>query len=189
LDDPDSELFAVDHEELEAVVELLGGEAPEIDSMLHDLPERAGDELLELFLATRNGEVNLTVTVVRGGGVSARATVSTRHATTQARHLESVEWSQPGRDLLRGILFRIDTRRGKIAVDTSLDEDESAKVVEASFSLDLLEPLRAALHGYVEVEVEVLEERRPYERTARGQLMNVIAVRDAETDPGHDSVA
>jgi hypothetical protein len=50
-------------------------------------------------------------------------------------------------------------------------------IVEATFTSNLLETLRKALNHEVEIDVEVVEEKRPYERTARNRIMSVVEVR------------
>jgi hypothetical protein len=91
--------------------------------------------------------------------------------------LEDTKWSEPGVDHVRGLLFRIDTKRARIAVDADPEEEDGEPVVvEAVFSMDKLEELRAALRHRVDVEVSVLEERRRYERTARARTVTVTSV-------------
>lgn len=176
LDNPEGELVVADHRELETVVHLLETRTDRIDEALRELPERAGDELVELLGATEGGQVDMRVVALRDGDVSARADVPTGEARAVSRHLSSTKWSETGQQALTGVLFRIDTRNEKIALDVYDEESEASEIVEASFSIDLLETLRPALHGYVEVVVDVREERRPYERTARGRSMSVVSV-------------
>lgn len=177
LDNPEGELVVVDHREMEAVVELLEIDQDRMDEKLRDLPERTGDELVELLQATTTGQVDLCVVVLREGRVSARSEVTLGRAAPLARHLETTTWSEEARQVVIGTLFRIDTRNEKIAIDTPSEDDESSEVIEAMFSMDLLETLRAALHSYVEVQVDVREEKRPYERTSRSRSITVVSVR------------
>jgi hypothetical protein len=191
LDDPEGELVIADHDELEAVLGLLTEDDEALQRLLNDFPERVGDELLGLVRALAAGAVDLRAFAVRDGHTTARAEVGTEAAAHRSTWLADPTWSEPGVDYLRGTLFRIDTRRGRIAIDVSEADDPSPVIEEASFSLDLLEQLRKALHREVELEVSVIEERRRYERTARGRAMTVARViplgdRDAALDEGHD---
>lgn len=176
LEDPDGEMVIADHDELEAVVGLLAEGDEAMQRLLSDLPERVGDELLGLLRALAAGEVDLRAYALRDGHVSARAEVETEVAARRSSWLADRTWSEPGVDSVRGTLFRIDTRRGRIAIDISEEDDPSPVIEEASFSLDQLEELRSALHREVELEVSVIEERRRYERTARGRMMTVTRV-------------
>jgi hypothetical protein len=177
LEAPEGELDIVDHHELEAVVELLALDEQATQSRLDDLPERVGDELLGLLRAIASGHVDLHVEAVRDNQPVASADIESGVADRRSTWLEDKTWSEPGVDTLVGTLFRIDTKRARIAVDVSEEDGESTLVEEASFPLDLLEELRGALHSRVEIQVNVLEERRRYERTARGRSMTVTAVR------------
>ncbi len=188
--EPEGQLIVTEHDELDVVVGLLSAGEESLLAKLHDLPERVGDELVGLLAAAEGGQVDLDVVAVRNGAVTARARVVNTIAGRRAQYLADLTWSDPGIDVLRGTLFRIDTKRGRIAVDVSSEEDEAAVVAEASFTLDLLEKLRAALHKHVEIVVSVVEERRRYERTARSRAMTVFRVvesaresADADDDP------
>ncbi len=186
LDDPEGELVVADHEEVEAVVELLAGSDEAMQALISEFPERVGDELLGLLRALAAGKVDLQTYALRDGVTTARAEVSTKDAARRSSWLADRTWSEPGVDTLRGTLFRIDTRRGRIAVDVSDENDESPVIEVASFSLDQLEDLRRTLHREVEIEVSVVEERRRYERTARGRLMTVtkvIVIEDGDVPP------
>jgi hypothetical protein len=176
LDDPEGEMVIADHNELEGVVTLLAEDEEAMQAVLSELPERVGDELLGLLRVLAAGSVDLRAYALRDGETTARAEVRAEEATRRSAWLADPAWSEPGVDSLRGTLFRIDTRRGRIAIDVSKEDDPSAVVEEASFSLDLLEDLRKALHREVQLEVSVIEQRRRYERSARGRLMTVTRV-------------
>jgi len=176
LDDPEGELVIAEHEELEAVVDLLAADDESLQRLLSEFPERLGDELLGLLRALVTGDVDLRAYAVRKGTVTARAQVDGETAVRRQGWLADSTWSEPGVDTLTGTLFRIDTKRGRIAIDVSDEDDLSPVVEEASFSLDLLEDLRRSLHHEVTIEVSVVEERRRYERTARGRAMTVRRV-------------
>jgi hypothetical protein len=178
LEDLEGELVVEDLHELEGVVSLLGqSEEEPFTARLLDLPERAGDELNSLLEALAAGKVDLTVEVVRDG----QATEPTRIEAETARRLST--WltepvtSEVGVEILVGKLFRIDTKRGRIAVDVAQEDTDGPIVAEASFQPEQLDELRAALNNRVELEVSVVEERRRYERTARGRTMSVGAIR------------
>jgi|GEM_PF-3193570 len=178
LADPEGELIAEDHRELEAVMELLSGDdTAELSEKLSNLPERVGDELYWLLRALVAGDVNLEVEGVRDGIATAPTRLDTRLADRRATWLTELITSEVGVETLRGKLFRIDTKRLRIAVDISQEEDESTVIEEASFSPDQLESLRGALNGLVELQVSVIEEKRRYERTARNRTMAVTSVR------------
>lgn len=176
LDDPEGQLIIADQHELEVVLGLLTDDDEAMQQLLSDFPERVGDELLGLVRALVAGNVDLRAYALRHGETTARAEVGTEAAVRRSAWLADPTWSEPGVDYLRGTLFRIDTRRGRIAIDVSAEDDPSPIIEEASFSLDLLEQLRKALHREVELEVSVIEERRRYERTARGRAMTVTRV-------------
>jgi hypothetical protein len=178
LEDPEGELVAEDHQELEAVMELLSGDdIAQLSEKLSSLPERVGDELYWLLRALVAGDVNLAVEAVREGVATAPTRVDAEIADRRATWLTEPITSEVGVETLRGKLFRIDTKRLKIAVDVSQEEDESTVIEEASFSPDQLESLREALNGLIELQVSVIEEKRRYERTARSRTMAVTSVR------------
>lgn len=175
LDAPEGQLLVSDHGELEVAMDLIKG-GPEEAQRLDDFPERVGDELLGLFQALETSEVDLKAYGYREGQLSAVASVPADVARARAEMLVETAWSEAGVDIIEGTLFRIDTKRTKIAVDVARDEDEAPAIAEANFSLAHLEQLRAALHGKVRIEVEVHEQRRPYERTARSRVLLVQRV-------------
>ena len=98
----------------------------------------------------------------------------------EANWLSSLEDSAIGNEIVQGKLFRIDTKRARIAVD-SREADESV-IVEASFDPEQLETLRKALNRDIELAVEIVEERRPYEQTARNRLMKAVTIRLLDQD-------
>lgn len=178
LEGPEGELVIEDRNELGTVVSLLSEpESDEFAERLFDLPERAGDELTLLLETLAAGTVDLTIEVVRGGQVSGPVSVEAKAADTRTVWLTAPVTSEVGTEALRGKLFRIDTKRGRIAVDVSEEADEAPVVVEASFQPDQFDDLRDALNHQVAIEVSVVEERRRYERTARGRTRAVTAIR------------
>ena len=178
LEVPESELLSEDHGELEEAVGLLDLEGDALFESLAELPERVGDELVGLLEAAADGRIDLQVDAYKKGETTATASVSTERASSTTASLEDLLWSEPGVDHLRGILFRIDTKRLRIAIDAELEDDEvDHQIVEAVFPIDMLEALRTALHGPVEIEVIVVEQRRRYERSARTRSMTVTAMR------------
>lgn len=178
LDSPEGELVVEDRNELETVVSLLGeSEGDSFAEQLFDLPERAGDELNLLLETLAAGCVDLTIEVVRGGQPESPVRVGTEAADARSAWLTEPVVSEVGSETLRGKLFRIDTKRGRIAVDISQDDDEAPDVAEAAFQPDQLDELRDALNHRIEIEVRVVEERRRYERTARGRTRSVVSVR------------
>jgi hypothetical protein len=178
--EPEGELVANEGDELNVVVELLASDAESALENLRDLPERVGDEMVGLLAAVDSADVDLDVVAFRNNEITARADIRSADAASRSQFLADPTWSEPGVDILRGTLFRIDTKHGRIAVDVSSETDESTVVAEASFNMDLLEPLRAALHKYVEIDVSVVEERRRYERTARSRAMTVVRVVESQ---------
>lgn len=178
LEDPEGELVVEDRHELEDVVSLLGqSEEESFTNRLLDLPERAGDELNSLLEALAAGKVDLTVEVVNDGQASEPTRVEARAARRLSTWLTEPVTSEVGVEVLAGKLFRIDTKRGRVAVDVAQEDDESPVVAEASFRPEQLDELRAALNYRVELEVSVVEERRRYERTARGRTRGVGTIR------------
>lgn len=178
LENPEGELIADDHQELEAVIELLAGtDSTPLSEQLSNLPERVGDELYWLLRALAVGDINLNVEAVRDGEAARSTHVDASVADKRATWLTELVTSEVGVETLTGKLFRIDTKRLKIAVDVSQEKDESTVIEEASFSPDQLETLREALNSLVEVQVSVIEEKRRYERSARNRTMAVTSVR------------
>lgn len=188
LEMPGGEMVLEDHGELEATVALLGiADDDAIFTELRELPERVGDELIEILSATSAFDVDLDVKAFREETTTATASLEAARANASVGSLEKTSWSERGVDQIRGTLFRIDTKRGRIAVDAEPEEEDAEPiVVEAAFSMDKLEELRAALHHRVEIEVNVQEERRRYERTARRRTVSVtsITVPDASGGQG-----
>ena len=160
---------------------LLGqSEEESFTNRLLDLPERAGDELNSLLEALAAGKVDLTVEVVHDGQASEPTRVEARSARRLSTWLTEPVTSEVGVEILAGKLFRIDTKRGRVAIDVAREDDESPVVAEASFQPAQLDELRAALNYRVELEVSVVEERRRYERTARDRTMGVGMIRRLE---------
>lgn len=183
LENPEGELIADDHQELEAVIELLAGtDSTPLSEQLSNLPERVGDELYWLLRALAVGDINLNVEAVRDGEAARSTHVDASVADKRATWLTELVTSEVGVETLTGKLFRIDTKRLKIAVDVSQEKDESTVIEEASFSPDQLETLREALNSLVEVQVSVIEEKRRYERSARNRTMAVTSVRRLTTE-------
>jgi hypothetical protein len=178
LEGPEGEMVVEDRNELEAVVSLLAEqEGEQFAARLFDLPERAGDELTLLLETLAAGSVDLSIEVVRGGQSKTPVRVATQEADVRSVWLSEPVASEVGTEALRGKLFRIDTKRGRIATDVSREEDEAPDVVEASFRPDQFDDLRDALNQQVEIEVSVVEERRRYERTARGRTRSIMSIR------------
>jgi hypothetical protein len=177
LEDPEGELIVEDRQELEQVVSLLGeNEGESFAARLFDLPERAGDELCSLLETLAAGKVDLAVEVVHDGEASEPTQVAADLAGRRSVWLTEPVTSEVGVETLKGKLFRIDTKRGLVAVDASEEDDDSPVVVQAAFVPEQLEDLRAALNYQVELEVSVVEERRRYERAARGRTMSVASI-------------
>jgi hypothetical protein len=158
LEDPEGEMIVEDRHELEEVVSLLGqGEGESFSARLLDLPERAGDELNALLEALAAGKVDLTVEVIHDGQTTEPTRVEAAAASRLSTWLTEPVTSEVGVETLTGKLFRIDTKRGRVAVDVAREEDESPVVAEASFQPEQLDELRAALNYRVELEVSVVE--------------------------------
>lgn len=179
LDPPPGEmLLSVDHHELEEVVSLITADDAALNQMLTTLPERVGDELVNLLKAADAGKVDLGVIVLRDGAVSAQANVAAREAATRVRTLEQSQSSDAGRQFLRGALWRIDTKHRKVTIDAaSPTADEAAIVAVVAFDDNQLEELRKSLREYVELEVSLIEQRRSYEQTARSREMRLLSVK------------
>lgn len=178
LDPPHGEMFSADHRELEEVVTLFTADDAALDEMLAALPERVGDELVNLLRATDAGKVDLGVIVLRDGGVSAQANVAARDAAKRVKILEEPQSSDAGRQVLRGTLWRLDTKHRKATIDAaSPTADEAAIVAIVAFDDEQLEELRQSLREYVEVEVSLTEQRRSYEQTARSREMKLLSVK------------
>jgi hypothetical protein len=176
LEAPQGELVGDDRQALEEVMKLLSsGSESELRQELGNLPERVGDELFALLRELAGGGADLRVQAIREGSEGGSAVVSARAAKSRANWLSSLVDSAVGSETVQGKLFRIDTKRGRIAVDSY--EGEESEIVEALFDLKDLETLKKALNQPVEIEVEVVEEKRPYEQTARNRLMKVNTVR------------
>jgi hypothetical protein len=178
LDPPPGEMFAASHShnELEEVVGLIMAEGTVLDGMLMALPERIGDELVSLLKAADAGKVDLGIIALRDGAISAQVELSARTAGQRAHVLEQPQSSDAGRQVVRGSLWRIDTKHHKVAIDAAAQDDDASIVVEALFEDRQLEQLRPLLREYVEVEVGIVEQRRSYEQTARSREMRMLSV-------------
>ena len=173
LEDPQGELVGDDRGALDAVLGLLEGSP---DWSLVALPERVGDELSALLHELGVGSADLKVEAVRNGQAVRQVEISSADADARASQLTELEKSAVGTEVIRGKLFRIDTKRSRIAIDAYGESDEDA-IIRITFQPSQLEDLRAALDHNVEIAVEVLEERRPYERTARTRVMSVASIK------------
>ncbi len=181
LEAPEGELVGDDRGALESVVQLLSAsnEAP-LQEHLSNLPERVGDELYALLHELAQGEADLTVEEVRDGEGAGEVEISPSAAKSRAAWLSSLVESALASETIFGKLFRIDTKRGRIAIDSQ--EDDESVIVEANFQAAQLEDLRHALNNVVEIEVQVIEEKRPYERTARNRVMSIVEIREIDPD-------
>jgi hypothetical protein len=177
LDPPAGEMFAGDHNELEEVVGLLVADSDSLREILAALPERVGDELVNLLRAADAGKVDLGVVALRDGFVSAQATVSAQTAAQRADVLEKPETSDAGRVVVRGALWRIDTKHRKVTIDATACDDETPTVTDVLFEENQLEELRALLREYVEVEVSIVEQRRSYEHAARKREIKLLSIK------------
>lgn len=187
LEAPEGELVGDDREALEHVMALLSGDdSHDLGDVLSHLPERVGDELYALLHELASGQADLKVEAVRDGQATDEVSVSVDAAKSRATWLTSLVESAVAGETIQGKLFRIDTKRGRIALD-SQEADESV-IVEASFQPSQLEDLRRALNHVVEIEVQVIEEKRPYERTARNRVMSVTGIRELEDNEGQVEV-
>lgn len=177
LDAPVGEMFPADHHELEEVVNLLVADGATLDAVLKALPERVGDELVSLLKATDAGKVDLGIIALRDGTVSAQVEVSAQVAAQRSHVLEQPQSSDAGRQVLRGSLWRIDTKHSKVTIDAAAQEEDAPIVVEVCFEEDQLEELRKLLREHVEVEVSIVEQRRSYEQTARSREMKLLSIK------------
>jgi len=159
---------------------LLAEDETPLQERLGNLPERVGDELYALLHELALGEADLAVEAVRNGEGSGEVEISAGVAKSRATWLTTLVESDVASETIVGKLFRIDTKRGRIAVD-SHEEDESV-IVEANFQPAQLEALRRALNHEVEIDVQVIEERRPYEQTARNRVMSIVDIRQLDSD-------
>lgn len=179
LEAREGELIGDDREALESLMSLLS-EDDQLRDRLANLPERVGDELYALLHELALGGADLAVEAVRNGEGSGEVEIRSDAAKSRATWLTTLEESDVASETIMGKLFRIDTKRGRIAVD-SQEEDESV-IVEANFQPSKLEALRRALNHEVEINVEVIEERRPYEQTARNRVMSMMDIRQLDSD-------
>lgn len=178
LEPPEDELVVIDHGELEDAVGLLALDTDLLLERLLEFPERVGDELDDLLKTTAGAGVDLRAVAFKDGRISADAEVRANAAQSRIAALEELARSEPGEEQLEGRLFRIDTKRMKIAVDVpGEDDDDAPVVVEAHFNIDRLEELRRALGHWVELELTVWALRRRYERSARSRIREVTSVR------------
>ncbi len=185
LEAPQGELVGDDRGALGSVMQLLseGSEDP-LKEQLSNLPERVGDELYALLHELAQGDAALTVEQVQNHAGTGEVEISPSVAKSRAAWLTSLVESALASETIIGKLFRIDTKRGRIAIDSQ--EDDESVIVEANFQPVQLEDLRHALNNVVEVEVQVIEEKRPYERAARNRVRSVVGIR--EIDPSADDV-
>lgn len=188
LEAPQGELVGDDRGALESVMQLLAdGDEASLQDLLSNLPERVGDELYALLRELVQGEAALTVEAVRDGQGTGEVEISPGAAMNRATWLKSLVESELASETIQGKLFRIDTKRGRIAVDSH--EDDESVIWEATFPSGQLETLRRALNHEVEIDVEVVEEKRPYERTARNRIMSVVSVRQLAADDDEQAAA
>ncbi|HWN72709.1 MAG TPA: hypothetical protein VNN15_02750 [Solirubrobacterales bacterium] len=180
LEAPEGQLVGGDREALESLMRLLAEDETPLQERLGNLPERVGDELYALLHELALGEADLAVEAVRNGEGSGEVEISAGVAKSRATWLTTLVESDVASETIVGKLFRIDTKRGRIAVD-SHEEDESV-IVEANFQPAQLEALRRALNHEVEIDVQVIEERRPYEQTARNRVMSIVDIRQLDSD-------
>jgi hypothetical protein len=177
LEPTQGEMVSADHEELEQVVSLITADEGVLNETLSKLPERVGDELVNLLAVADAGKVDLGVVVLRDGHVSARAEVASRTAGQRAQALQRPLSSDAGRQTLRGTLWRIDTKHHKVTIDASGTDDEPVVIATVAFEDDQLDDLKQSLREYVEVEVSIIEQRRVYEQTARSQAMKLLSIK------------
>lgn len=177
---PDGEMFAEDYRELDALIDLLKP-TTNLGETLHELPDRIGDELRRLYRVLASGGTNLRVEMVRSGVAVADIEVPVDEAQSKAAWLEEKTPHDLGTRILRGRLFRIDTKKSEIRIDAIREAGEPS-VESATFQDGQLDELKNALNHQVEMEVSVSEDRRPYERSATSPTHSVNWVRPLETD-------
>lgn len=181
IEPAEGEMVGNEYHELEALMDILASDT-DLGDQLNALPERVGDELHELLHVVAYGGVDLKVEAVRQGEATGKVEIPAGRARETAAWLAEEMVHDLGVSTLRGKLFRIDTKKSEIRIDVLQETVGDALVEKASFQPTQLEDLRAALDGNVDIEVEISEERRPYERTARTRTMSVVAVREAVLD-------
>lgn len=177
LDPPQGEMFAEERDDLEEVVRLMAADRDTLNEMLRRLPERTGDELVNLLKVADAGRVDLGVVVLSKRTISAQVDLGAQSAGQLAKRLEEPQSSDAGRQVLRGTLWRIDTKHRKITIDAAAATEDMAIVATVDFVDSQLDGLREALREHVEVEVSVIEQRRSYEQTARKQEMKLLALK------------
>lgn len=180
LEAPDGELIGDDREALESVMELLTDEEEtSFGDRLSNLPERVGDELYALLHELALGGADLSIEAVRNSEGAGEIHIDSQAAKARASWLTSLVESDVASETIQGKLFRIDTKRGRVAIDSPQEADESV-IVEATFQPAQLEILREALNHQVEIDMQVVEEKRPYEQTARNRVMAATDIRQLD---------
>jgi hypothetical protein len=178
---------ATDVAELEEVADLLAlQDGHQIAERLRAKPERLGDELLALLYAVSKGSVDIKLSVFSKGSTIKTAYINASDAKARRDAVREVEKSEPGTETVTGELFRIDTRSKQIAVLVpDPDDAEESSIVQARFEIDQLETLRSALRKTVEVGLEIVDERRLYERAPhkRSVTVRTLEVVDPPSDP------
>jgi hypothetical protein len=172
----DDRLNLPDQADIADVVSLLNTSSfLDLIRVLNSAPERIGDELAGLMETLGNADLALALYAVRDGAVTESATVSAESARKRGDWLLHEAESVPGQESLDGNLFRVDTKRWRIGMDAISDVGEW-HVVEAGFPQEQLDALKAGIRRHVRLNVEVVEARRPYERTARTRDRRVTSV-------------
>lgn len=101
--------------------------------------------------------------------------MSAKQSRERHEAIETEVLSQPVIESVRGLLFRVDTKAGKI----KLDPDDGGDPVTAEFDLEQLEDLRAGLRRRVHVELTLREFRYAYSREPfkrDRQLLRVVEI-------------
>lgn len=176
LDLPDGQTELAPHAAVGPLVETLAKNARALDTHLMTAPEREGDEIVALAQVLVDAQVDLTMAHVIRGEVRQTASIGFEAASGIVGRLGGLEDSDPVTVRLSGTLFRVDTNKQRLSIDVEGSSDTDSNTVTAGFSLGQLETVRAALRKRVTAELLMVEQRRPYERSARARVYSLESV-------------
>lgn len=183
LKPPDGQLVGEEFSELDELAELLAP-ATDLDERLQQLPERIGDELRQFYKALASGGTDLRMELIRDGQAVSDVKIGADEAQMKVAWMEEKTAHALGTKTLRGLLFRIDTKKTEIAIDVLEATDGESNVERVTYDEGQLDELRDALKHQVEAEVSVSEDRRPYERSVTSPRLSLNSIRRIEEDSG-----
>jgi hypothetical protein len=159
---------------VQRLVELLGLPPDDLVVLMRQLADRLGADLASLVKILSDKKLRSQWQVRDRSRV---LTIEFQGSRERFDALLKEVISDPAKETVTGVLFRVDTNAQKI----KLDPEDGGEPITATFEVDDLEDLRRALRRRVEVELTLREFRYAYSREPFSrvrQLLRVVEIFD-----------